>query len=203
MKERAFRGIGVVLWLVTLLVAIGVHAAPVTLARLPGLAAADPAIRFSPPSSTADPGGMLVIDVVVDNVVDLGGYEFTVTFDPGVVQVQNVTLGPFLGSTGRTTAPLGPNIDHAAGSFEFGAFSFGTAAGPNGSGIVAQVTLQAMAPGSSSLTFTAAQLTNTQIPIIMVNPIVTSGSVTVTGPTPTPTSLRRWVYLPLLRKGVP
>lgn len=200
--KRGLGNIRVALCLVLLLVATWVHAAP-ALGLVELGTVADAAIRFDPSSSTAAPGAIFVVNVVVDNVVDLGGYEFTVTFDPGVVQVQNVTLGPFLGSTGRTAAPLGPNIDHAAGSFEFGAFSFGTAAGPNGSGIVAQVTLQTVAPGSTTLIFTAAQLTNTQIPIIMVNPIVTPGSVTVTGPTPTPTSLRHWVYLPLLRKGVP
>jgi hypothetical protein len=204
MKRRALHSIVVALWWIALLATTWAHAAPVTTARLPGLkAVADPVIRFSPSSSMVDPGATFVVDVVVDNVVDLGGYDFTVTFNPAVVHVQNVTLGSFLGSTGRTAAPLGPNIDNAAGQFTFGGFSFGVAAGPNGTGTVAQVTLQAVGSGSStSLAFTQAQLTNTAAALLL--PLTTTpGSVTVSGPNPTPTSQRGRIYLPVLRKAAP
>ena len=131
MRTRAFRSLGIALGLVALLVATGVHAAP---ASLSWLAAADPVIRFSPSSATVEPGATFVLDVVVDNVVDLGGFDFTVSFNPVVVQVQTVVLGSFLGSTGRTVAPLGPNIDNTAGSFTLGGFSFGAVGGPGGTG---------------------------------------------------------------------
>jgi hypothetical protein len=222
MKKRARRSISVALWLVALLVATGIHAAPLALARLPGLAAvANPVIRFDPSSSTVEPGAVFVVSVVVDNVMDLGGYEFTVTFNSAVVHVQSVALGPFLGSTGNTVVPLGPAIDNTAGSFTFGGFTLPprAAPGPTGTGTVAQVTLQAMAAGSSALTFTRAQLTDTQATVL--GPLtMTPGSVTVSGPTatptptrtptstpvatptvtPTPPSRRYWLYLPLLIK---
>jgi hypothetical protein len=203
MKKRALRSTSVALWLVTLLIATWVYAAPVTPAQLPRLAAvAGPMIRFDPSSSVVSPGAVFVVEVKVEDVVDLGGYDFTVTFNSAVVHVQNVTLGSFLGSTGRTVAALGPNIDNAAGSFTFGGFSFGAIAGPNGTGTVAQVTLQAMAAGSSALTFTTAQLTNTQATVL--GPLTkTPGSVTVSGPTTTPTSGRSRIYLPVLRKALP
>ena len=108
MKKRALRSMSMVVSLAALLLATGVHAAPATVARA---AAVDPVIRFSPSSTTVDPAATFVLDVVVDNVVDLGGFEFTVSFNPAVVQVQGVTPGSFLGSTGRTATPLGPNID--------------------------------------------------------------------------------------------
>lgn len=204
MKKRVFRSIGVALWLVTFLIATGVDAAPVALIRTAGLAAA-PGIRFSPSSSTVDPGATFVVDVVVDDVADLGAFEFTVAFNPAVVQVQNIALGSFLGSTGRTTTPLGPNIDNVIGSFTFGGFTFGVAPGPTGTGTVAQITLRALGAGSSTvLTFTGAQLTNTSAGLLL--PLtLTPGSVTVSGVTPTPTSIlqRGRIYLPVLRKSVP
>jgi hypothetical protein len=200
MKKTAFRSIGVALWLIALLVATGVHAAPV---MLPGSAAAGPVIRFSPSSSTVDPGATFAIDVVVDNAADLGAFQFTVSFNPAVVQVQNVTLGSFLGSTGRTATPLGPNIDNVGGSFTFGGFTFGVAGGPSGTGTVAQITLQAVGSGSTtSLTFADAQLTNTAADLLL--PLTTTpGSVTVSGPTPTSTLQRGRIYLPVLRRRVP
>lgn len=205
MKKRALRSIRVAPWLITLLVATGVLAAPT--ARLQGSAGlADPVIRLSPSSSTVDPGATFVIDVVVDNVVDLGGYDFTVTFNPAVVHVQNLALGPFLGSTGNQVAPLGPSIDNTVGKVTFGGFTMppNAAPGPSGTGTVAHLTLQAMAAGSSALTFTKAVLTNTQATVL--GPLtMTPGSVTVSGATPTgtPTSGPSRIYLPVLRKAMP
>jgi hypothetical protein len=188
MNKRDLGRVSVALCLIALLVTTGVHAAPLAPAWWPEVVAvAASAIRFDPSSSTVEPGAIFVVDVVVDNVVDLGGFDFTVTFDPAVVHVQSVTLGSFLGSTGRSAAPLGPNMDNAAGKFTFGGFSFGTALGPNGTGTVAHVTLQAMASGSSSLTFTKAQFTDTQAPPGVVLPTTTPGSVTVSGATATHT----------------
>jgi hypothetical protein len=55
-----------------------------------------------------------------------------------------VTLGDFLGSTGRSTVPLGPFVDNSAGTVRYGALSFGAPAGPDGSGTVATVVLRAL-----------------------------------------------------------
>jgi hypothetical protein len=218
-KKRASYSIIVALWLIALLIATGVHAATVAPARQAGLAVlVGPLIRFDPSSSTVTPGAVFVVNVVVDDVADLGGYDFTVAFDPAVVHVQSVALGGFLGSMGRTAAPLGPNIDNAEGSFTFGGFSYGAAPGANGTGTVAEVTLQAMAAGSTALTFTKAQLIDTQAQAL--EPLsMTPGSVIVSGaartgtptvvvtatptPTQTPPSGRHWVYLPVLRKLMP
>ena len=188
MNREACSSIVVALCLTVLLVAGGMHAAPLALAWWPEVAGvADPVIRFDPSSSAKDVGATWVVEVLVDNAVDLGGYDFAVTFDPAVVTVQDVTLGDFLASTGRTAAPLGPEIDNAVGEFAFGGFSYGGAPGANGTGTLAHVTLYAVAPGNSSLTFSAAQLTDTQIPVGVVTPTMISGAVSVSGPTATGT----------------
>jgi hypothetical protein len=193
MKKRTLRNVSFALWLTALLVTIGVQAAPAAPAWFrAGAALADPVIRISPSSSLAQPGDVFVVDVVVDNAVDLFGFDVTVAFNPAVVHVQNVTLGSFLGSTGRTEIALGPDIDNGAGRFTFGGSSSGAAPGPNGTGTVAQVTLRAMAPGSTALTFTEAALIDTQGSVEWPQTRF-PGSVTVSGPTqthtPTPTPI--------------
>lgn len=182
MKTRALPGIVLGVTLAAMLVITGVYAAPVGPASFPEARAAlaNPVIRLSPSSRTVLPGAVFALDVVVDNVVDLGAFEFTLVFDPAVVNVKSVSLGPFLASTGRSVGMAEPAIDNSAGSLAFAGFSYGTVAGPSGTGTVAQVTLQAMAVGSSSLTFTQAQLTDTQWnPPGVVIPTMNPGMVTV------------------------
>jgi hypothetical protein len=138
-----------------------------------------PAIRVEPQSSTVEPGTVFTVEVQAGDVVDLGSFDFTLTFSPTVLSVQSATLGTFLGSTGRSTGALGPLIDNAAGSVRFGAFSFGTAAGPNGSGTLATLTLRALSSGSSPLHFASMQYTDTKIPVHTEVPDPSDGSVTV------------------------
>jgi hypothetical protein len=108
------------------------------------------------PSSIVLPavGNTFTINVKVENVEDLGGFQFDVIYTPSVVTVENnsaVTLGSFLGSTGRTATAVGPSIDNKAGKVTFGGFSFGTPAGPSGSGVLATITLTVQSRASSRL----------------------------------------------------
>jgi fibronectin type 3 domain-containing protein len=193
MKRRSFHSIVVALCLMALLVAPGVQAAPLVSPRFAEVEAlASPTIRFDPSSSTVSPSTTFIVGVAVDGVADLGAVEFTMTFNKAVVTVVTVTLGSFLGSTGRSVgAPL-PVINNTTGTAKYAAYSFGTAGtGSNGTGTVAQVTLRAVALGSTNLTFTSAQLTDTQWdPLTVVTPAVTAGQVTVSTTIPRSVALR-------------
>ena len=187
MDRRAFYSIVAALFLVALLVTSAAYAAPTALVGLPEVAAqVSPLIRFSPPSSTVAAGVTFVVDVVVDNAVDLGAFEFTLSFDPAVVSLQSAALDGWLSSTGRTATAL-DLVQHAPGTYEFGGFTYAATRilGPGGTGTLAHLTFQAVAAGSSNLTFTAAQLTGTEWepdPLTVVAPAMNSGSVTVTAP---------------------
>jgi len=149
--------------------------------------AVPPTLRLEPATQTVQPGAVFTTTVQIDGAVDLGAFEFTLGFNPGALQVQQVTLGSFLASTGRSVGALGPTINNQAGTVAFGAFSFGTPAGPNGSGTLAVITWNATNSGSSPLTFSGVQLTDSlgqaQVPVNTA-----SGSVTVAGPTATRTA---------------
>ena len=74
---------------------------------------------------------------MIEDVTDLGGFEFRLNYNSTVVTVESVILGDFLTSTGRE--PLNfSDIDN--GKLTFGAFSSGEAAGPSGEGILAVIT---------------------------------------------------------------
>jgi len=97
--------------------------------------------------------------VWVDDVTNLGGYQFTINFDPGVLHATGSSDGGFLGSTGRTVSPLTPQIDNTAGKISVGAFSLGSNDGPSGSGKLAVITFSAVGGGTSALTLSDVQLT--------------------------------------------
>ena len=75
---------------------------------------------IDPPSQTVSPGDTFSTTIVISDVVDLGGFEFDLSYDPDVIHVLDVTMGDFPVSTGRTWTALGPDIDNEAGLTSFG-----------------------------------------------------------------------------------
>ena len=118
-------------------------------------------VRVEPSSSTVVPGETFTVALKLEGAVDLGGFQWTLNFDPAVVRVEDVTLGDFLGSTGRSTAPLGPETDKDAGTVTFGAFSFGSQPGASRDGVLATLTLRSQAAGNSILDMQQVQVTDT------------------------------------------
>ena len=117
-------------------------------------------VRISPTTQTVDVGDTVTIEVWVDDVTNLGGYQFTVNFDPSILQATGSSDGGFLGSTGRSVVPLSPKIDNSAGTITVGALSFGSGDGPSGSGKLATVTFSAAGGGTSALTLSDVSLTD-------------------------------------------
>ena len=92
----------------------------------------DPIARIEPAESAVGAGDTFTVTVMIDDVSDLGGFEFDLLFITTTVTVDSVALGDFPGSTGRDAISLGPNIDNQAGKVTFGAASFGSTPSPNG-----------------------------------------------------------------------
>jgi general secretion pathway protein D len=106
-------------------------------------------------------GDTFTINVVIDDALNLGSFQFDLIYDPAIVQATDVTLGPFLGSTGRSTGVVGPIIDNTAGRVAFGAFSFGSQPGPSGTGTLATITFSTAGAGTSPLDLQNSQVTDT------------------------------------------
>lgn len=119
-------------------------------------------VRIDPPNVNIGIGETFTVDVLIDNATNLGSFQFDIEFSTSVVHVDTAWLGSFLGSTGRTVTPLGPTIDNNSdpGKVIFSGFSFGTANGPNGSGILARVKFTSQDTGSTILDLQNVQLTD-------------------------------------------
>lgn len=141
-------------------------------------------VRVAPASQEVGLGVAFTVDVVVDDVVNLGAFEFTLGIDTAVVQYVGAQVGPFLGIGGRLVDCMLPDVGGA--TLRMVCVTRGAdPAGPSGSGVLA------------TLTFLPVDMATTQVKIeeiILTDPMATvidagkgdDGSVTV-GPAPTPT----------------
>ena len=125
---------------------------------------ASPTVRVSPAVSTwnGDEGDIVgTLEVVVDDVVSLGAFQASLSFDPAVLQVESVSTGDFLGSTGRVVYAVAPIIDNAAGLVHFGASTVNELPGASGTGVLAEIVFRvASCPGNSDFTLSDAILTD-------------------------------------------
>jgi hypothetical protein len=169
-------------------------------------------MRLDPASQTVDVGsGPFTVSVMIDDVSNLGSYEFELQFDPQVVRFVGVEDGGFLGSTQRRLqCPAATLFIPAEGEppnmVRYGCATLNpTPDGPSGSGRLAVVTLAPVASGHSDLTLVASTH-RTGTSDILGNdlyPVSQNGSVTVTGDGPAatpqpdePTAVPTQQYIP-------
>jgi hypothetical protein len=113
------------------------------------LARQNPTVRMDPAESVVGTGETFDVSVMIEEADDLGGFEFTMLCVSTTVTVDSVTVGDFVGSTGRSVIPVGPTIQ--AGRVSLGVATVGSAPGPSGTGVLATVTLTAQGSGQSPL----------------------------------------------------
>jgi hypothetical protein len=139
-------------------------------------------VKISPSAVTAGEGSAFSFDVAIENTSNLGAFQFDVTYPTSLAgndpaHSACATLGPFLGSTGRSVTGLTPQC--RAGSLTYGAYSVGSGAGPNGNGVLATVHLKAgSSTGSGTLGLQNVRLTDTAGTVQCVQ--TRNGTLTVT-----------------------
>lgn len=119
-----------------------------------GLASADSVPVMSAESKTALVGEIFDLTIFIQDIADLSAFQFSLDYDPQIVSVLDVTLEPFLLSTGRPLGGVvGPTIDPLAGTVTYGAFTIGaTPAGPSAGATpeaLVKITMQAIKAGYS------------------------------------------------------
>ncbi|QBQ39583.1 PEP-CTERM sorting domain-containing protein [Pseudoduganella plicata] len=98
-------------------------------------------------------GSTVDLSILIDDVDDLYGYQFSLAFDPTVLRATAVTEGDFLAGGGNTSPGLG-NIDNATGAVSYVYnLLLGPAAGVSGSGTLAHIRFDVIGVGSTPLTF--------------------------------------------------
>lgn len=148
--------------------------------------AADPVLSISAAPSPATVGSTVGLDVLISGITDLYAYQFTLSFDPTVLQAGSSVVGSFL-TTAGTTFSDGGSIDNTTGSISFLFDSLiGPIAGASGSGVLAHITFTAANAGSSSFSFSDVLFLDSALGDITVQ--VANASLQVI-PVPEPASL--------------
>lgn len=160
--------------LLTLLISAAMTAAT-------GVAAAppEPTVRIEPAQLQVAPGEEFELQLMIDGVEDLAGFEFNMGYDPAVIEVTDAGLGDFLEGTERLVIPVDPQISEEEGSVAFGALSVGQEAGVNGSGLLARITCRSLAEGRSDLILQKAEVFNSTPELLSIQR--EGGEVTVSG----------------------
>jgi len=162
-------------------------------------------LYVNPPLKMTSPEQTVSIDIAVDNVTDLAGYDFMLVYNSTIINGTQITQGPFLKSGGANTYfyivnftddyyyefPWQPRLGVAyVVSFVYGP------TGVNGSGTLATITFKAKRTGDAILFFnlTKTQLYNSDlenIPINANNGTIRSipPDVAITNITPSPTTI--------------
>jgi hypothetical protein len=118
-------------------------------------------VKVVPSSLTVSAREGFSIAVMIDGATDLGSFDLQLGFDPSVVHAQGAAVGDFLGSTGLSVLPLGPDIDNEAGTLVLGAVTLGSGEGPSGTGVLADVSLEAVGAGESPLSLDLVHIHDT------------------------------------------
>jgi hypothetical protein len=155
---------------------------------------------FQPSGVSTGVGQMVTVDVAIDQVTDLYGWQFDLTFDPTIVSALQVTEDGFL-ATGGATFFIPGSIDNVGGTVTATADSLETAiAGVTGGGLLAQFQFQTLALGTTALSISNIMLVDSNINPIMASS--TDGAIVVT---PEPSELAPLacclLVLPLSRKA--
>lgn len=125
--------------------------------------AADPVLSITATPDPAVLGSPVGLNVLIGGAADLYAYQFTLNFNPSVLQVTGVSEGAFLSAGGTTF--FGPGtINNTLGTISF-AFNtlIGELPGVSGSGVLAHIDFSTVAAGTSALTFADVILLNSQL----------------------------------------
>lgn len=124
------------------------------------VAAAGATVTLNPPAETVAPGGEFVTEVTIQGADAVLGFQFDAVFDAEMVELSGFELGPWLGSTGRSPAPLGPAPSRSGSGATVGGYTLGAAETPgaSGDGLLATLRWKAKGAGDTELKLENLQL---------------------------------------------
>jgi general secretion pathway protein D len=93
-------------------------------------------------------GGPYTVPVSINNAAGISVLSLTITYNPNVLRVRTVQDGTFM-RQGGATATFTPRIDSATGRVDIAIARAADQAGAAGTGLLAALLFDAVAPGSS------------------------------------------------------
>ena len=142
-----------------------------------GSAQAVPVVSLNISPSPAAVGNTVLVNVVISGAVDLYAYQFSLLFNPAVLQATTRTEGGFL-PTGGSTFFVPGTVDNALGAVNFTIGTLlGALPGVSGNGTLATIRFNAAALGRSTLSFRDVLLLDSEL--LAVTSTLQGGAVTV------------------------
>jgi general secretion pathway protein D len=135
--------------------------APMPQAQESATPAAQPILRFDPPSITTTNGGTFTVNVTMNGGADVASVPLQITYDPKRLAVVKIDNGDFLTKDGQPVALVNRD-DVNSGVLVASASRPPGSGGINGQGTVFTVTLQAKQPGDTVLSITRPGARNSQ-----------------------------------------
>jgi general secretion pathway protein D len=149
-------------------------AAPPAPEAQPRPAAGTPAqVILTPPGTEFRVGGgPYTMPVSINNATRVSFMTLTITYNPAILRVRTVQDGTFM-RQGGVQATFAPRINATVGRVDIAISRAADQTGASGSGLLAAVLFDAIAPGSSSISLTGVASTPEGTPLALTMPPVT------------------------------
>ena len=112
---------------------------------------ANPGVGYTFSQTPIHTGDTFTLDILAENITDLAGWQFDITFDPAILEAVNVSEGNFLKMGGGTTFFQSGTIDNVAGEIMKLNAARLSGGGISGTGTLVQVTFKAKSGGETRL----------------------------------------------------
>jgi hypothetical protein len=140
--------------------------------------------RFDPSPKQVGAGESFTINMRLENIADLYGFETTIRFDPNILEVQDADAGTAGVQVSKgawlpaSTHIVVNSADNASGLITFAATLVSPEPALNGSGNVVSIPFRAKAAGTTPVAFNSLKVVNSSAVVVPVKR--TDGQVTVT-----------------------
>jgi len=138
--------------------------------------AGSPHLSFAPTLTLIPVGGTTTVYINLNSVSNLYGYQFQVNYDSAKLSAAGAFVNSWFDTTAGGAVPTGWNASCSAGVCKFAATRINPAAAVNGSGTLATIVFNGLAPGDVTLNFSEDILSDRDANVITH----TSGTKTIT-----------------------
>jgi hypothetical protein len=108
-------------------------------------------LYLEPANLNLTPSQDFTVELKVTSIINLKGYSVTLSYDPTLISLQEVTEGPFFSSKGKTF--FYKKVDDTQGTILIDCALLGKSLSISGEGTLATLSFTSLKAGSTSLTF--------------------------------------------------
>ena len=115
-----------------------------------------PALLFYPRRHIASVGNDITFQIFAEEVQNLTGIEFSISFNPSLIQITSIGEGQFLSNSGESI--FHSEYDNEGGSLSVIAAVLGGEESVNGTGDLASIQIEVLSQGTATLAFDGSQI---------------------------------------------